>query len=244
MSTPTTVTQTETNDLTVTASTSECSSATETSETKVQTDTGSDTDSGAGVNTESGSDSLSTVAKAGIGAGVGAWALLILAAGRFWFFRRPWQANEDRKGVPVIPTGAEPQGMVTKSSNLFPAATITTPANVEQRLRLYSRHELFCNVLDGFVICDVEQFSLRIDYWGGALTTTTTFEPMGMKGSSTVLPASFLPAMGLAETSDIDIRLYTVIMSSGVGIDNPEHTDVSLVVPVPTPITVTFTSRR
>ncbi|KAL3487829.1 hypothetical protein BJX62DRAFT_240663 [Aspergillus germanicus] len=140
VATPTTATQTvtETSVFTVTASAS--------AETPVPTDTaGVDEelgpDPGVDENTDSGSgsDGLSTGAKAGIGAGVGAGALLILVAGGIWFVRRRRQMNKDWESVPVIPTGVEAQGMITKSGMVSPGTAITTPSEAEHGARYEMR---------------------------------------------------------------------------------------------------------
>ncbi|KAL3446063.1 hypothetical protein BJX65DRAFT_134403 [Aspergillus insuetus] len=91
----------------------------------------------------------------------------------------------------------------------------------------------------------IDQFTVSIDYSLAALdvplSTTTTFDPMDLH-SSTVLPASFLPALRPGETSDIAVELHTGTP------DGPTfymfYTGVSLAAPLPTTVTVTETATK
>ncbi|KAL3442448.1 hypothetical protein BJX65DRAFT_312762 [Aspergillus insuetus] len=133
VATPTTATETvtQTSVFTVTASASATPSESETDTAGLDEELGPNPQVDENTDSSSGSDGLSTGAKAGKGAGVGAGALLILAAGGVWFFRRRRQASKDWESVPVIPTGVDAQGMVTKSSILSPGTAITTPSEAE-----------------------------------------------------------------------------------------------------------------
>ncbi|KAL2782371.1 hypothetical protein BJX66DRAFT_320897 [Aspergillus keveii] len=86
----------------------------------------------------------------------------------------------------------------------------------------------------------INQFNVLIDYSSnGVLRTTTSFHPMGMD-SSTVLPASFLPALRPRETSDISISLVATYQSTVTGFYvTIFHRDVLVFAPVPSTVTVT-----
>jgi hypothetical protein len=90
----------------------------------------------------------------------------------------------------------------------------------------------------------IDQFTVRIDYSLAALdvplSTSTTFDPMDLN-SSTVLPATFLPALRPGETSDIAVDLYTGIPGSSFYV---YQTGVSLFAPLPTAVTVTETATK
>ncbi|KAL4736973.1 hypothetical protein BDV11DRAFT_192746 [Aspergillus similis] len=90
---------------------------------------------------------------------------------------------------------------------------------------------------------NIDLFALRIATSASAEPTYTDFNPIGMD-SSTVLPASFLPAVRPGQTSGIIVSLGTTEYR---GVNEPfvwkTYSDVSLFAPGPTTVTVTSTTQ-
>jgi hypothetical protein len=90
---------------------------------------------------------------------------------------------------------------------------------------------------------NISQFELTIATSTSAEPMWTSFNPMGMD-SSTVLPASFLPAVRPGQTSEILVALGTRTYR---GVNEPyvwkTFSDVSLFAPGPTTVTVTSTTQ-